>query len=229
MTDLRAEIWNRAVEATRHPAVRQPEMPFPAPYGIVRAYNQHIPNDDEGDTGEPEFIVKPFQAVWIYLTYDQLESESIDLRSDLDRIPYRIGRDPVYSTIWNVVSKPFFYQLGIAQERIEPGAVGRIRVEGITLARTYRYIISDHTFHSGQTADSYEDFPWAGVRTDGIMSPYSTSPQMVRLIKRNTSAVITQAEATDLDNQVADAIAKGIEPPIIYDYGIITLPIFPTF
>lgn len=215
---LSARDWNRALTKAKSQSKIIDEKKSAA---TGKKYLYAI-NESETET------IDAFDGVFIYWDIETFkESENGDDVSETIEIdnlelvcpPYRIhDRSLNYSQIFFGTDKVKFLEIGVSQDIIGPGEVGRIQIAGVTVAKTYNIRIVDHGHHNPAGLDfTPEDYPFCGLRQDRIFSPYVDSPQSGRLLGRPVAIEAVSAEIAQIET----------EPDrIIYDYGVIVLPVF---
>lgn len=208
--------YNAAVKAAGQPLISR--MSAPQADGdrrVVLAYNENLP--DEEDEDDEGLTIRRYEGCWIYRPPEQIAVEGFDLRTTQSPI-HIYKRDFSYSTVFLSPEKPLFLELGVAQETIKPGAVGRVQIAGATPAKIYTWRITDDSKHYPLGTYDPNDPPFCGLRRDGIFSPYQFSPMSARMIARNIKKDYLYAEA-----QILEQPESGL---IFFDYGMIVLPIF---
>jgi hypothetical protein len=218
MMKIRAAEWNAANAATGKPYLQVPGTGNPPANAnkYLTVINMNIEREETNDDGDAVTVApitfEAFEGIWIYYDPDILELDDIDLRTS--EIPFRIyKRDFPYSQIFLTPEKRFFLQLAVTQEKIEPGKPGRVQIAGLTIAKTYGYRLID----DGRTLEDFKsDYPFVGLRRDGIFSPYQDSPVSARLLGRKILATMGTTEAQQRER---------IPDEIFFSYGFIILPI----
>lgn len=219
---LSARDWNRALRKAKSQSKIIDERPaLQSQTKFVYAFNESETED-----------IDALEGVWIYWDIESFKdsesedeniSETIEI-ADIDvACPlYRIhDRSLNYDQTFQRPDKVKFFQIGVSQDIIKPGEVGRVQIAGVTVAKVYNLRIVDDVKHN-PTGLSYtpEDYPFCGLRTDGIFSPYADSPQSGRLLGRT---VVEEAATANI------AEIEAEQDRIIFDYGVICLPVFVSY
>lgn len=206
--------YDAAVKASGQPLItRRTPPPAEKDRRVVLAYNENI-REEEAEEG---LTIRRYEGCWIYRPAEQIAVEGFDIRTT-EKPMHIYKRDFSYSNVFLSPQKPLFLELGVAQETIKPGAVGRVQIAGATPAKIYAWRITDDSRHRPLGYYDPTDPPYCGLRTDGIFSPYVFSPMSARLIARNIKKDFLQADATEYE--------KPEYQLQYWDWGLIVLPIF---
>lgn len=208
--------YSSAVNASGRPLIAKvTPPPAQADRRVVLAYNENLPDEDvEDDEG---LTIKRYEGCWLYRPESQILIDGFDPRTNQKPI-HIYHRNFAYSSSFLSTEKTLFLELGVAQETIKPGAVGRVQIAGATPAKIFSWRITDNSLHSPLGTYDPTDPPFCGLRTDGIFSPYTLSPMSARMIARNVRRELLTEDALEFQ--------KPEHQQKFWDYGLIVLPIF---